>query len=218
LIGVGNGDPTDQESDKGASRKAFSGWCMAVVQATKKAGEITVEATSPGLAPATVTIAVKATTLRPQVAVWEREVPKGSGVTGLWRPMPQEGNELMSFLGVGGSMVFTVRQDGSHLTGSVEGTGRSFTGGNDVPAPMTEGKVEGDRISFKVGRNEYSGTVKGDRIELEQTVVFPFKLNEPAKEAANRPAVGPPPDGSDPSIGSWRIPRSVSMVLHRVQR
>jgi len=60
--------------------------------------------------------------------------------------------------------------------------------------------------------------VKGDRIELEQAVVFPFKLPEPAKEAANRPAVGPPPDGSDPSIGSWRIPRSVSMVLHRVQR
>jgi beta-galactosidase len=218
LIGVGNGDPTDQESDKGASRKAFSGLCMAVVQSTKTAGEIAVEATSPGLAPATVTIAAKATTLRPQVAVWEREVPTGSGVTGLWRPMPQEGNELMSFLGAGGSMVFTVRQDGSNLTGSVEGTGRSFTGGNDVPAPITEGKVEGDRITFKVGRSDYSGTVKGDRIELEQTVVFPFKLNEPAKEAANRPAVGPPPDGSDPSIGSWRIPRSVSMVLHRVQR
>ena len=204
LIGTGNGDPTDQESDKGTSRKAFSGYCMAIVQATKTAGDISVEATSPGLAPATVTIAAKETKLRPQVAMWEREVPSGSGVTGLWRPMPQETNELMSFLGVGGSMVFTLRQDGSSLTGTVEGTGRSFTGGNDVPTPITEGKVDGDRISFKAGRNDFSGTVKGDRIELERNITFPFKLPQPAKEAANRPAVGPPPDGSDPSIGSWR--------------
>ncbi len=218
LIGTGNGDPTDHESDKGSSRKAFSGYCMAIVQATKTAGEISVEATSPGLAPATVTIAAKSVTLRPQAPVWEREIPTGSGVTGLWRPMPQETNELMSFLGVGGSMVFTLRQDGSSLTGTVEGTGRSFTGGNDVPTPITEGKVDGDRISFKAGRNDFSGTVKADRIELERNITFPFKLPQPAKEEANRPAVGPPPDGSDPSIGSWRIPKSVSMVLQRVQR
>jgi beta-galactosidase len=176
------------------------------------------EATSPGLAPATVTIAAKEVTVRPQVTVWEREVPTGSGVTGLWRPLPQEGNELMSFLGVGGSMVFTLRQDGSSLTGSVEGTGRSFTGGNDVPTPITEGKIDADRISFKAGRNDFSGTVKEDRIELERNVEFPFKLPQPAKEETNRPAIGPPPDGSDPSIGSWRVPRSVSMVLQRAQR
>ena len=218
LIGTGNGDPTNQESDKGTSRKAFSGLCMAVVQATKTAGSITVEATSPGLAPATVTMTAKQVDLRPQIAEWEREVPSGSGVTGLWRPMPQETNELMSFLGAGGSMVFTLRQDASGLTGTVEGTGRSFTGGNDVPTPITEGKVDGDRISFKAGRNDFSGTVKGDRIELERNIVFPFKRPEPAKEEANRPAVGPPPDGSDPSIGSWRIPKSVSMVLQRAQR
>ncbi len=218
LIGTGNGDPTNQEPDKGSSRKAFSGYCMAVVQATKKSGDITVEATSPGLAPSTVTITAKQVDLRPQIAGWEREVPSGSGVTGLWRPMPQETNELMSFLGAGGSMVFTLRQDGSSLSGTVEGTGRSFTGGNDVPTPITEGKVDGDRISFKAGRNDFSGTVKGDRIELERNIVFPFNRPEPAKEEANRPAIGPPPDGSDPSIGSWRIPKSVSMVLQRAQR
>jgi len=42
LIGVGNGDPTDQASDKGTSRKAFSGFCMALVQAEKTAGVLTV--------------------------------------------------------------------------------------------------------------------------------------------------------------------------------
>jgi beta-galactosidase len=219
LIGVGNGDPTDHESDKGASRKAFSGLCMAIVQATKTAGNITVEATSPGLAPSTVTISAKSATLRPQVAVWEREVPTGSGITGLWRPMPAESNELASLLGAGGAMVFTLRQDGSNLTGSVEGTGRSFTGGNDVPVPISEGKVDGDRVSFKAGRRNYTGTVKQEQIELEQTIEFPFKLPEPPKETANRPAVGPPPDGSDPSIDpSWRLPPRVAIVLHRVER
>jgi len=81
LIGVGNGDPTDHASDKGSSRKAFSGFCMALIQSSKEAGDITVEATSRGLAPASVTIAGQAVKLRPQVAVWERELPKGSGVT-----------------------------------------------------------------------------------------------------------------------------------------
>src|SRR5260370_16675085 len=88
LIGVGNGDPTDHGSDKGTSRKAFSGLCMAVVQSTKAAGKITVEATSPGLAPASVTITAKGVTLRPQVALWNREVPAGCGLQALWRPGP----------------------------------------------------------------------------------------------------------------------------------
>ena len=79
LIGVGNGDPTDHESDKGTSRKAFSGLCMAIVQSTKTAGSITVEATSPGLDAASATIAAKAVTLRPQMAVWEREDSAGYG-------------------------------------------------------------------------------------------------------------------------------------------
>ena len=49
IAGVGNGDPTCHESDPGSSRKAFSGLCMALVQAGKAAGNITVEASSPGL-------------------------------------------------------------------------------------------------------------------------------------------------------------------------
>src|ERR1035438_3422541 len=56
LIGTGNGDPTNQESDKGTSRKAFCGLCMALAQSTKTSGNITVEATSPGLAAASVTV------------------------------------------------------------------------------------------------------------------------------------------------------------------
>jgi beta-galactosidase len=44
LIGVGNGDPNCQESDKGAERSLFNGLAQLIVQATKTPGEIVVEA------------------------------------------------------------------------------------------------------------------------------------------------------------------------------
>jgi beta-galactosidase len=221
LIGVGNGDPTCHESDKGTSRRAFCGLCMAIVQSTKTAGNITLEATSPGLAPARVTVAARSTTLRPQVAVWEREVPVGPGITGLWRPVARtgEGSSLLALLFGGGNIVFSLEQDGSKLTGSVEGTGAGFFGGTDVPTPLKEGKVDGANVSFKAGNTTYSGTLNGDQIELERKFEFGFRL-PPAPEApaGPRPAIGPPPDGTDPSIGAgWRRPPG-PLVLHRVQR
>jgi len=221
LIGVGNGDPTNHESDKGTSRKAFCGLCMGIVQSTKTAGDITVEATSPGLEPASVTIAAKGVTLRPQVGIWKREIPVGSGITGLWRPVPgaSEGSGLLALLSGAGTTVFSLQQNDSNLTGSVEGTGFSFFGGNDTPAPIAEGKVDGSNISFKAGNSTYSGTLKGDQIELQRSMNLGFHIPEPAKESADRPAIGPPPDGSDPSINaSWRRSSGIPVVLHRVQR
>ena len=220
LIGVGNGDPTDQESDKGTSRKAFSGMCMGVVQASKQAGNVTVEVTSPGLDTATVTIAAKSVALRPQVTVWEREVPVGSGITGLWRPVPPANPPTgLAALFLGGDTVFTLRQDGGTLTGTEEGGNINFFGGSDVPVPITEGKIEGGRVSFKVGRTSYSGTISGDHLELERTFDIGFDVPKPAEKPANAPAVGPPPDGSDPSINaSWRIPSRIPVVLRRVQQ
>src|ERR1019366_6573329 len=74
LIGTGNGDPTNHESDRGSVRKAFNGLCMALVQSTKYAGEITVEATSTGLRDAMpVSVSSKGVQLRPQLAAWEHE-------------------------------------------------------------------------------------------------------------------------------------------------
>src|SRR3984885_3657997 len=219
LIGVGNGDPTDQAPDKGTSRKAFSGYCMALVQSTKQVGDLTVEATSQGLAPTAVTIAARAVTLRPQVSVWEREVPAGSGVTGLWRPLPYEGSDsaVKALLARMGPVVFTLRQEGANLAGNVEGASRSFSGGTDVPAPITEGKVDGDRISFKAANGTYSGTVKGDRIELKRTVEM--RPSNTSNEPKDGLAVGPPPDGTDPSRDpSSHAPSTIPVVLHRVQR
>jgi beta-galactosidase len=68
LIGVGNGDPSCHEPDKAASRSAFNGLAMAIVQAVKEGGEIRVTATSPSLESATATINAVPATLRPAVA------------------------------------------------------------------------------------------------------------------------------------------------------
>ncbi|MHB1864027.1 MAG: beta-galactosidase GalA [Gemmatimonadaceae bacterium] len=65
LIGLGNGDPSDHGADKGATRHAFNGVCMAIVQASKTAGELRVEATSPGLTGASLVIPCHAATPRP---------------------------------------------------------------------------------------------------------------------------------------------------------
>jgi len=201
-IGVGNGDPTNHESDKASSRKAFNGLCMALVQSAKTAGSITVEASSPGLAPASVTISAKAVKLRPQVAVWEREVPAGSGVTGLWRPAP--GAAVGGRGGGVASQIFTLRQNGNSLSGTVEGAG-GMRGASDAPVEIAEGKVDGAGISFKAGNVTYTGTVKGDQIELQRSGGFPAGRGRPApaEPTGPRPAVGPPPDGSDPSSGAF---------------
>ena len=193
---------------------------MALIQSTKAAGGITVEATSPGLAAATVTITAKETKLRPQVAVWEREIPKGSGIAGVWRPVKAApgGSELLAML-TSGDSVFVLQQDGGKLSGTVEGIGGGWFGGDDVPSPIEGGKVDGDRVEFKAGNNSYKGTLKGDQIELQQSINLGWEMPKPAPEPPGRPAIGPPPDGSDPSIGtSWRIPESIPVVLRRVER
>jgi len=236
LLGVGNGDPTCHESDRGSSRKAFSGLCMALVESGKAAGNITVEASSPGLTPASLTIAAKAVKLRPQVAVWEREVPAGSGITGLWRPEP-----VAAAAGRGGGFgggaapgIFTFRQDGNALTGSVEGAGGGRGGGGgDTPVPIADGKLDGANISFTAAGVTYTGTLKGDAIELQRTggpaMGGRGGRGAPAEPAGPRPAIGPPPDGSDPSNGAFlglgrggaggRGPQTPApMVLHRAKR
>jgi beta-galactosidase len=68
LIGVCNGDPSSHEPDKATRRTAFNGLCMAIVQAAREAGEIRIEASSPDLEGASVTIECQAAKLRPAVS------------------------------------------------------------------------------------------------------------------------------------------------------
>jgi beta-galactosidase len=56
LLGVGNGEPAGHESDKATRRRVFNGRCLAIVQASRAKGEITVMAQAAGLRSATATI------------------------------------------------------------------------------------------------------------------------------------------------------------------
>jgi len=70
LIGVGNGDPNCQESDKEPKRSLFNGLAQAIVQATRTPGTIMIEASaddSPKLSAAKLTITTKKVELRPAV-------------------------------------------------------------------------------------------------------------------------------------------------------
>ena len=70
----------------------------------------------------------------------------------------------------------TLRVDGNRLTGTVPGMGR----GGDTPPPPTEitdGKVDGNNVSFTVKREtpngvmetKYAGVVNGDEMKLKIT-------------------------------------------------
>jgi len=74
LIGVGNGDPNCQESDKEPKRSVFNGLAQVILQSTKRPGEIQIEATKngwdgPELAPAKLVITTRQVELRPAVPV-----------------------------------------------------------------------------------------------------------------------------------------------------
>jgi beta-galactosidase len=59
LVGVDNGDMSNQQDFKGKQKKAFHGMCLAIVQSTANAGPVRVTVTSPGLPPTTLTITTK---------------------------------------------------------------------------------------------------------------------------------------------------------------
>jgi beta-galactosidase len=72
LIGVGNGDPNCQESDKEPRRSLFNGLAQLIVQGTKRPGEIHIEAVKEGwegpeLTPAKLAITTQKVELRPAV-------------------------------------------------------------------------------------------------------------------------------------------------------
>lgn len=72
LLGVGNGDPNCQESDKAAKRSLFNGLAQVIVQTTKNAGAITLEAYTeewpgPKLPSTKITLATRKVDLRPSL-------------------------------------------------------------------------------------------------------------------------------------------------------
>jgi len=74
LIGVGNGDPNCQESDKEPRRSLFNGLAQVIVQSTRRPGEIHIEAVKEGwdgpeLTGAKAVISTKKVEPRPSVAL-----------------------------------------------------------------------------------------------------------------------------------------------------
>ena len=78
-------------------------------------------------------------------------------VTGAWTGQVQGPN------GEGFQLTFTFKQDGAKLTGTV-------TGPQGSPIDISNGKVDGDKISFDVAVNgttiKHDGVVSGDEIKL----------------------------------------------------
>jgi hypothetical protein len=84
-------------------------------------------------------------------------VALGADVTGKWT----------ADNGRGGTQTFNLKQDGSTLTGTVEG-------GRGGPVEISNGKVDGDKVYFEVTRDmgdkgkfttKYSGTLSGGTIK-----------------------------------------------------
>jgi hypothetical protein len=83
-------------------------------------------------------------------------------VTGKWSGQMKTANGEFA-------LEFNFKQEGAILTGSVQGP-------QGDPSPISDGKVEGDKVSFtvKVGDGQivihHAGTVSGDTIKLSSKV------------------------------------------------
>jgi len=74
-------------------------------------------------------------------------------------------------------------------------------------------------VAFKSLHSSFAGKIKGDQLELQRTVNLPWETTTPPQEEPGRPAIGPAPDGSDPSTDpTWEVPSAIPVVLRRVQR
>ena len=99
-------------------------------------------------------------------------------VTGKWTyEQPAMGNRPAR------QVTITLKQDGNNLTGSVPGMGRGGQGGD---TEISNGKVDGDKISFEVKREfqgnaivtKYTGTLSGDELKLHMSTETPNGARE----------------------------------------
>jgi beta-galactosidase len=145
-------------------------------------------------------------------------VPTGAGVTGLWRPTAVVGSSGPDplQLAVSGDTLYTLIQNGATLTGKLEAPAGGFGPGGGAGGGPIEGSVDGKNISFRVGTTTYSGTVNGEQIELRKmSAPFPGAGSASPVETGPRPAIGPLPDGSDPSLAGFRSRGTQPPILLR---
>jgi hypothetical protein len=100
--------------------------------------------------------------------------------------------------------LYTLIQNGDSLTGKLEAPAAGFGPGGGASGGPIEGSVDGKNISFRVGTTTYTGTLSGDQITLRKTSApWPGPGSASPIETGPRPAIGPLPDGSDPSLGGF---------------
>jgi beta-galactosidase len=74
IIGLGNGDPTSHEPEKGNKRSLFNGLAQVIVQSRQDgSGNLVLSAKAEGLKPAETTISVREITLPPSLPVMEKQ-------------------------------------------------------------------------------------------------------------------------------------------------
>ena len=117
-------------------------------------------------------------------------------VTGTWS------GDMKTPDGAGFHISFTLKQDGANLAGTVQGA-------QGDPLPISEGKIDGDKISFKVVFNgttfTHTGTLVGNQIKLDQVrKVTAHRLPSFRLPQGSRRVVG----GGDPPLGVQKQDRA----------
>jgi hypothetical protein len=102
-------------------------------------------------------------------------VSTAADITGKWTA------QVAGRSGAQQEMTFQLKADGNTLTGTVTGGGgggrRGGGGGAAQPRQISDGKIDGDKVSFTVkteanGQTRtatYTGTISGDTLQLKQT-------------------------------------------------
>jgi beta-galactosidase len=88
IIGVGNGNPSSLEADKGTQRSLFGGLAQVIVQSTNVPGSITLTATANGLPATNITITEAATLPPPAAPTGVVAIPGNARVTVGWDIVP----------------------------------------------------------------------------------------------------------------------------------
>jgi hypothetical protein len=135
-------------------------------------------------------------------------------------PIPGDTGGPLALAAAGGNMVFAFHQDGGTLTGTVEGSGGVFADASRPPLAIEEGKLDGNRITFKAGNIPFSGTLTGEQIEIFQRTSPPAGMEGPPPEtpAGEDVAIGPPPDETDASRRPAIFFPPAPFLLRRAQR
>jgi beta-galactosidase len=88
ILGVGNGNPSSHEADKGSQRAVFNGLAEIIIQSTNQPGTIALAAVSTGLSPANTAIAAAAVLPAPAPPTGVAALPGNSRVFISWDIVP----------------------------------------------------------------------------------------------------------------------------------